>query len=258
MPDPMHLPTVTCAWIAEDFEPDGDLFKSVWGLAETLWLAPAYRPRAGCLPSDQRDLAVASRDLADEAAGNPGARRWTAAGLLYSPTALYVGFFCLDRDIWAGYTQHDDPLYDEEVCELFIAPGGDVRRYQEIEVNPLGVTFDADISSPDRVRSTMVVNREWECDGLAGGVRVEGHVASRPADTGDSGSDWWSVELRVPFASLPGGSTPKPGDEWRANLFRIDRARAVQYLSWSATLATPANFHVPDRFGRIRFGEVRP
>ena len=257
MPDPMELPIVTCAWIAEDFQPDGDVFKPVWDFADALWLASSRRPRTGPLPSEELGLAAAASDLADEASCNPSARRWTAAGLLYSHTALYVGFFCLDRDIWAGYTQHDDPLYDEEVCELFVAPGGDVRRYQEIEVNPLGVTFDADITSPDRVRSTMVVNREWECEGLTAGVRVDGHVASRRAGGGDSGSAWWSVELRVPFASLPGGTTPTPGDEWRANLFRIDRARAVQYLSWSATLATPANFHVPDRFGRVRFGQAR-
>jgi hypothetical protein len=41
------------------------------------------------------------------------------------------------------------------------------------------------------------------------------------------------------------------------NLYRIDRAARSEYLSWSPTLARPADFHVPTRFGTLRF-EAEP
>jgi hypothetical protein len=38
------------------------------------------------------------------------------------------------------------------------------------------------------------------------------------------------------------------------NLYRIDLSpEPVEFQSWSPTLVTPANFHVPERFGTITF-----
>ena len=41
----------------------------------------------------------------------------------YNQQALFVRFDCDDRDIWGISTQRDDPIYDEEVVEVFIGPG---------------------------------------------------------------------------------------------------------------------------------------
>jgi len=62
----------------------------------------------------------------------------------------------------------------------------------------------------------------------------------------------WSVEVAIPFAGL-GVSAPSAGDRWRANLYRIDCTTPAQYSAWSPTLAFPAAYHVPKRFGWLAF-----
>ena len=65
----------------------------------------------------------------------------------------------------------------------------------------------------------------------------------------------WVVEMRIPFAAFPEVNPPKPGDVWRGNFYRIDRAEPPEFTAWSPTLETPPNFHVPERFGYIVFSE---
>jgi len=67
---------------------------------------------------------------------------------------LNVLFLSKDEGIVATHLLHDAPLYDEDVVEIFLSPAMPTRYY-EIEVNPLGTTFDARIDSPDGTRATM-------------------------------------------------------------------------------------------------------
>src|SRR5580765_718647 len=48
----------------------------------------------------------------------------TTVRVCESDEALFVRFECEDRDIWGTYTERDDPLYEEEAVEVFLAPGG--------------------------------------------------------------------------------------------------------------------------------------
>ena len=51
----------------------------------------------------------------------------------------------------------------------------------------------------------------------------------------------WTAEWRIPFAGLE--ASPKPGDRWKANLFRLDRVSSgwliehTDATAWSAPLA---------------------
>src|SRR5262249_32123685 len=67
---------------------------------------------------------------------------------------LNLLYFPDDDEVVALFMAHDEPLYQEDVIEAYLAPA-DSRRYYEIEVNPLGTTFDARIDSPDGIRRTM-------------------------------------------------------------------------------------------------------
>jgi hypothetical protein len=59
--------------------------------------------------------------------------------------------------------------------------------------------------------------------------------------------------LRIPFAAL-GRTMPIPGETWRANFYRIDRSpQGDEYSAWQPTMRQPADFHVPEAFGRLRF-----
>jgi hypothetical protein len=154
-----------------------------------------------------------------------------------SVRALHVLFECADRDVWATHGRRDDALWEEEVVEVFIAPGrDDPRRYVEIELSPAGILFDAIVHNPDGRRETMTVDAAWNAEGLVSRV-------SRPR------SQLWRAELSIPWASLNG----EPRDAWRANFFRVERPRgeAPEFSAWSPTGADPADFHKPARFGLL-------
>ncbi|MBM3502224.1 MAG: hypothetical protein FJX74_26530, partial [Armatimonadetes bacterium] len=94
-------------------------------------------------------------------------------------------------DLKASTAQHDGPLWEDDAVEVFIAPSPGDGRYYQFIVNAAGVTWesagrDASFDAP------------WE--------------AKRSVTEGD-----WTVELRVPFASL-GVAPPKEGAVWGVNV----------------------------------------
>ena len=167
------------------------------------------------------------------------ARQKTTAAAYFDDETLTIVFAGVDDRVVATLREHDAPLYQEDVVEVFLAPER-LEEYFEIEVNPLGATFDARIESPDGVRSTMKTDLAWTCEGLFAGIRRDG--------------DAFDVVLRIPFASL-GRKTPADGETWRGNFFRIDRDPELgdDFLAWQPTMRTPPDFHLPAAFGTLRF-----
>ena len=162
----------------------------------------------------------------------------TTVRIAHDLDALLVRFDCEDRDIWATHVRRDAPLWEEEVVELFVAPGeDDPSDYVEIEVNPLGAIFDARVTNPHGRRDSMRVDATWDAAGLVASV-------TRPSP----GS--WRAELVVPWSELCEGTPPRV---WRANFFRIERPKdgAPEFSCWSPTLADPPDFHKPASFGRL-------
>ena len=168
----------------------------------------------------------------------------TSVAAYFDDEFLTVLYACADDHIVATHLRHDAPLYEEDVVEAFLAPSTP-GEYFEIEVNPLGTTFDARIESPDGVRSTMRTDLAWTSEGMFAAVRKV--VESNGAITID-------VVLRVPFASL-GRRPPASGERWRANFFRVDRnpRHGDEFSAWQPTLRVPADFHVTAAFGTLRF-----
>ena len=62
--------------------------------------------------------------------------------MLWDDSFLYVGVYFEDNDAWATYTEEDEPLWEEEVLELFIDADCDGSTYYEHEINPLNVKVD--------------------------------------------------------------------------------------------------------------------
>src|SRR5581483_12093733 len=88
--------------------------------------------------------------------GSAPATQPTRVCICFDETALYVRFDCEDRDIWGTYTQRDEPLYEEEVVEVFFAAGtDDPKNYFEFEVSPNGVLFDTTVSNPTSTRADL-------------------------------------------------------------------------------------------------------
>lgn len=174
--------------------------------------------------------------------GGGPALQQTAARLGCDAECLYVRFDCEDRDIWGTYRERDEPIYDEEVVELFISPGAATPgEYFEFEISPDGVFFDARISNLDEDRATLRVDLAWNAN-ARWWTRREDHAGR------------WMAILALPWRCLT--SEPLPS-VWRANLFRIERPRdgEPEFSCWSPTFTTPADFHKPSRFGYLMLAE---
>lgn len=158
---------------------------------------------------------------------------------------LYLLFSGVDSTIVATMYEHDEPLWQEDVLEAFIAPSS-LERYLEIEVNPLGTLFDAAIHSPGGSRESMTTDLGWACAGM--------WTSTRRVRRYTSGLWRFETLLVLPFAGL-GVDPPRSGDRWRANFFRIDRDVELgdEYSSWRPTMREPADFHVPEAFGVLEF-----
>jgi alpha-galactosidase len=169
----------------------------------------------------------------------------TSVAAYFDDEYLTVLFSVADDHVEATHVEHDAPLYEEDVCEVFLAPERQTR-YFELEVSPRGTLFDARIDSPDGVRATMQVDRSWTCEGLFAAIR---------RNTESDGTTSTDTLLRIPFAALE-RATPGEDEMWRANFFRIDRHPRLgdEYSAWQPTWKVPADFHVPAAFGTLRFG----
>jgi hypothetical protein len=201
----------------------------------------------------ERAAALGRFVLAD---GSAAAVQPTAVRIARDPRALYVRFECADRDAWGTYSQRNDPIYQEEAVEVFLAPGDAApRRYWELEVSPLGVLFAARIENRTGRRADLVADTSWECQGL--------EWQAGPAGTSQ---DWWAA-LAIPWAAFAGrarsdGGSAQPGSQpprrWRANFYRIERPRggAPELSCWSPTLTDPPDFHRPERFGVLELEPV--
>jgi hypothetical protein len=188
------------------------------------------------LPATGRLVELPPIPLFDARTGKPP-RLKTALRLGARNGALCVRFDGRDEGVVATHTRRDAPLWEEDVFEVFLAPGDEASRlYYELEVNPLGALFDARVASPDLRRATMRVDSSWTCPGFDARVT--------------RGRGRWSASLKIPLAGLVSGEPPRA---WRANFYRIDRGASDEFSAWSPTFADPPDFHVPERFGILRF-----
>jgi hypothetical protein len=168
------------------------------------------------------------------------------ARVCYDSQALYVRFDCDDRDIWGTFYRRDQPIYDEEVVELFIGAGEKAPvRYYEIEISPNGALFDAEIYNPTSERRDMVIDVTWNCRG------IKWH-----AERHDDEQVWWAM-LAIPWDAIKPSGPMLP--RWRANFYRIERPRdgLPEFSCWSPTMTAPADFHKPAFFGTLELAEVQ-
>jgi hypothetical protein len=229
------LPIYTCVKTATPPIIDGRGDDPVWRQAEPMHLV------------DVRDLSGVQRHT-----------RPTEVRMLWDDEHLYVLFVATDPDVWSTLTERDDPLWDEEVVEIFIDPTGDSRNYVEIEVNPLNTIVDLLVSRPfrDGGRSYFEWSPEYET-----AVHVEGTVNDHTVE-----DEYWSMEIALPWTALETDLLdvmgdqplpPRPGDQWRFNFYRYERIREngrqthIEYSAWSPV--GEVNFHRPDRFGIVVF-----
>ena len=168
---------------------------------------------------------------------NADPSRQTQVRMLWTPTIFYLRFECRYRELFvfedSDTNGRRDRLWDRDVAEVFLQP--DLSRshyYRELEASPNGMWVDLDIFPEGR--------RD-----LGSGLQRSVWL--------DQEHRMWAAELAIPIVALT--STFDPEEEWRVNFFRVEGAREPRFYSaWRATNTAQPNFHVPEAFGRLRFG----
>src|SRR5687767_9374042 len=177
-------------------------------------------------------------------AGKPAApARHAEARILWSNEALHIRFAGrqLEPPIVSANPQLKRKtvgLWDRDVCEIFIAPDANrPERYFEFEAAPTGEWLDIAIQFKSDGREP-----DWEFESsMTVGTRIE--------------KDRVVIAMRIPWSD----AIPKPaeGERWRINLFRCVGTGWDRYLAWRPTRTEEPNFHVPEAFGWLVFGDKR-
>jgi len=220
------LPLYVCKKIDEDFHLTGKLDHPAWEQAHPV-------------------------KLVDAITGEPG-RFATEVRLLYSDKFLYVGFNCEDDYTWGTVDKKDGPIYDEECVEVFLNPADTKHQYYEINLSPKNIVYDANVlnsRTPENQYGRFHAFPDFNLEKLATAVNVKGRINETGMGKG------WTVEYAIPFDEIFGApnTPPKPGEVWRVNFYRIDSPQKDQreHYAWSKT--ERAAFHLPWRFGYLRF-----
>jgi hypothetical protein len=229
-------------------------------LATLLTAATAGRQTDAAYPVRRTTAEVAALVAADVEAWAPaapavwGTAPWpTTFRALASAEALWVRFDAVDDSAWHTFKQRDDPLWEEEVVEIFIDPDGDGRNYVEVEINPANVLCDLLVAQG---APNLRADIDWNFPGIETTVRPLHDAAGTVIG--------WTAIARLPwagFAALPDTAVtlpPLPGDRWSFNVFRIKRPdgpreprRRVILDAWSPVPG--GSFHVPEVFRAMEF-----
>jgi hypothetical protein len=203
----------------EGFVPDGNLEKEVWKSARKVRMEVDW---SGKHSYPQSATEVASF--------------WTA-------THAYFAFWCKydQLNIYEG----EDParerweLWNRDVVEVFLNPTPErVPHYYEFEVAPNNQWIDLEIDKEKEPFNDAAWDSHFEH-----ATRI------------DREKKLWTCEMRIPVAPL---NVPvlADGTEWRINFFRADGPGGDEkrrFLAWSTIGGDKGSFHVPEKFGLIRF-----
>ncbi|MCE5252202.1 carbohydrate-binding family 9-like protein [bacterium] len=191
--------------------------------------------------------------LTETNTGKPVPLRSTVK-LLWDDTYLYVGYYCEDPDAWATIEKFDGALWDEEVVEIFIDPGGKGITYYELEVSPINNAVDLFVLNQGKAFQGRISGWfDWSFKDLKRAVYVDGD--GKKEGTKDK---FWTVELAIPFDEMWLAETrpPQDGDMWRINCYRIERGDSKKkdddwYAAFNPTKRP--SFHTPWEFGKFTF-----
>lgn len=171
----------------------------------------------------------------------------TSFKLLYSEKGLYGLFKCTDSILMNTIREDGKALYTEDVIEVFLQPDSTVTRYLEYELSPLNYetillvhNYNGDLNS-------------WQPFEIKEERKIKHSTSIKPAswDPGASVEEW-IAEFFIPFELLRplGGNSPQSGEQWKANLYRIDYDTGEALWTWKQN---SGDFHEFKSFGTIEF-----
>jgi hypothetical protein len=216
----LPTPAIEARHISQDFDLNGCLLSPLWQTAR-----PVRLEQASYDGTVRQELSTTVRAL------------WSDQFLYLAFEAPFTRLTVFEPPNLAGKRvnlQTDGAsLWDRDVVEAFIGTDRqNPRHYAEFEVAPTNERLDLMVK--DLPEKDFGWNSQWTTV-----TRVDAKAKS------------WTCEMRVPLKALS-ADTPAAGIQWQANFYRCDRAQRG-FLAWNPTLQ--GTFHVPERFGTLRFIE---
>ncbi|OMF37985.1 hypothetical protein BK133_03095 [Paenibacillus sp. FSL H8-0548] len=160
----------------------------------------------------------------------------TEVRICWSRSHLHIRFRCSDSYAHSTFTKRDDPLYEQDVVEMFIDETGAGTRYMELEISPNNIVFDALVTHDGEAVTNL--DLAWRFEGMTTSVeRLDEDILM------------YFIHIPVENFKLP----IEPGVSWRVNFYRIDEDEQGfrEFQAWQPTGAI--NYHLPSKFGRLTF-----
>jgi hypothetical protein len=201
---------------------DGLLDEPAWQHAETLAVRYVFKPKEYTVPPPD-----------------------TTVRLLWDRDYLYVGFTCVDDDIWSFSSQADDSLWFGDVVELFIKPSRVTKNYYEFNIAPNGTLYDA--SYPSRGAGSFSRFKTW-----SSGARVATAVNGSDGNFEDY-DQGYTVEVAIPWPAFLEGA-PGAGGFWTFGAFRYDYSKSFDDPVLLMSIPGPlSRFHDYEEYQDIEF-----
>jgi len=135
---------------------------------------------------------------------------------------IFFQFICEDKNVVSNFTDFNDPLYSEDVVEIFIMDEPSDNKYFEFNVSPNNIHLHYLIIDGKKYARLSDV--------------VKGDV--RRTDEG------YVTEIKIPSSEF--SNPPSLNTIWKVNFFRIDRGETDEYTAASPT--GEINFHKTSKF----------
>lgn len=206
-------------------------------------------PRRAGIVVDGRleDWAGDGLELVSSLDGEPITTPRSSVRFAWDDHAIFVAAHLDDTDIWSAYRARDEPLWNQEVFEVFLAADGSSTDYLELQVSPRNVVFDARFARHRRGDTA------WN-SALRSAVLVDGTIDNR-ADRDTA----WTVELAVPWSDVCANTKvacpPRGGLVIRGNAFRFDRPANAEVTAVALTPTRKPDFH---NFAEAAVLELQP
>ncbi|GAB1359342.1 carbohydrate-binding family 9-like protein [Porphyromonadaceae bacterium] len=163
----------------------------------------------------------------------------------YSATALYILFEVEGDDLRANYENDNSPTHEDSCVEFFVKESAS-DTYFNFEFNCIGTCFASERLS--RTSFSLLSPRKMKR------IRRMSSLGNRKFKALEGEYNWW-VMVTIPFDLINLNGTNLP-EYVMGNFYKCgDLTPHPHYLTWNPIDTPQPDYHRPEFFGKIVFGE---
>lgn len=172
--------------------------------------------------------------------------------MMYDEDNLYIIFKVKDQFVRSTIEKYNGPVSTEACVEFFFSPDINLpERYFNLEINAGGTPLMA---------YHIYGQKEHQQVSVEDLKKIEiAHSLPGRIDKEIDTPITWIIEYKLPVSMLEkyGSVThPSDGNIWYANFYKTaSKGSNVHYITWSRVDNPEPNFHLPQFFGKLKFGK---